>query len=135
MLIHCQNPTQLNSTQSNSKATSVGVRHSSHVYPTHICCGTSHICCGTSTTTNSNSTIKTDPRDLKFCMRPHLSKQITTQHNINPTNYWGGGLQTLPPGLTLTNLFGTKILLRQLTTTQHNFGTSVGVAVGRRSGG
>ena len=30
-----QNPTQLNSTQRNSKATSVGVRHSSHVYPTH----------------------------------------------------------------------------------------------------
>ena len=30
----CQNPTQLNSTQLNSKATSVGVRHSSHVYPT-----------------------------------------------------------------------------------------------------
>ena len=31
---YCQNPTQLNSTQLNSKATSVGVRHSSHVYPT-----------------------------------------------------------------------------------------------------
>ena len=27
--------TQRNSTQLNSKATSVGVRHSSHVYPTH----------------------------------------------------------------------------------------------------
>ena len=34
-LFYCQNPTQLNSTQNNSKATSVGVRHSSHVYPTH----------------------------------------------------------------------------------------------------
>ena len=33
-LKYCQNPTQLNSTQRNSKATSVGVRHSSHVFPT-----------------------------------------------------------------------------------------------------
>ena len=32
MLSNCQNPTQLNSTQRNSKATSVGVRHSSHVF-------------------------------------------------------------------------------------------------------
>ena len=30
----CQNPMQLNLTQSNSKATSVGVRYSSHVFPT-----------------------------------------------------------------------------------------------------
>ena len=33
-VINCQNPTQLNSTQRNFKATSVGVRHSSHVFPT-----------------------------------------------------------------------------------------------------
>ena len=31
---NCQNPTQLNSTQNNSKATNVGVRHSSYVFPT-----------------------------------------------------------------------------------------------------
>ena len=42
IVAHCQNPTQLNSTQHNSKASSVGVRHSSHVFhptpphhPTH----------------------------------------------------------------------------------------------------
>ena len=36
-LINCENPTQRNSTQNNSKVTSVGVRHSSHVFhhPTH----------------------------------------------------------------------------------------------------
>ena len=42
--------------------------------------------------------------DLKFCMRPHLTKLTTTQHNLS-----------------LINLFGTKILLRQLTTIPHNF--------------
>ena len=32
LVLYCQNPTQLNSTQHNSKASSVGVRHSSHVF-------------------------------------------------------------------------------------------------------
>ena len=80
---------QRNSTQLNSKAASVGVRHSSHVYPTHICCGTSPYMLW-NLHTNSTSTIKNDPRGLKFCMRPHLTKLTTTQHNFNPTNYWGG---------------------------------------------
>ena len=41
IIMYCQNPIQLNSTQSNYKATSVGVRHSSHMFhpppnhPTH----------------------------------------------------------------------------------------------------
>ena len=57
-------------------------------------------------TGNSTSTRNNGPSGLKFCMRPHLTKLTTTQHNFNPTNYWGGGSQTLPPGLTLPIFLG-----------------------------
>ena len=59
---NCQNPTQLNSTQLNSKATSVGVRHNSHVFhppppPTP-------------TTTNFSATSRR-ARELKFGTDTH----------------------------------------------------------------
>ena len=57
---NCQNPTQLNSTQSNSKATSVGVRHSSHVFPTPP----------PTTTTNFSATSR-PARELKFGTDTH----------------------------------------------------------------
>ena len=57
---------------------------------------------------NSTSTRNKDPSGLKFCMRPHLTKLTTTQHNFNPIFFWvgvGGGLCILPLGLILPDLF------------------------------
>ena len=31
------------------------------------------------------------PSGPKFCMRPHQTILTTTQHNFNPTIFWGGG--------------------------------------------
>ena len=39
---------------------------------------------------NSTSTRNNGPSGLKFCMQPHLTKPTTTQHNFNPTVFWGG---------------------------------------------
>ena len=55
---------------------------------------------------NSNSTRKND-------LRGHQAKLTTTQHNFNPTIFWGGGSYILPIGLTLPvfldkNNFGYK---------------------------
>ena len=59
-MMNCQNPTQLNSTQNNSKATSVGVRHSSQVFhPPHP-----------TTTTNFPATSR-PARELKFGTDTH----------------------------------------------------------------
>ena len=76
------------------------------------------------TTTNFSATSR-PAIELKFGTHTHQTNLTTTQHNFNPTNYWGGGSQTLPPGLTLTNLFGTKTLLRQLSTIQHNINPTI----------
>ena len=76
---------------------------------------------------------------LKFVMQPRPAKLTTTQHNFNPIIFWGGGSQTLPPGLTLPIFLGrgaTSIELNcvccqnptQLNSTQPNSkATSVGV--------
>ena len=47
---------------------------------------------------NSNSTRNNGPRGLKFCMQPHQAKLTTTQHNFNPTVFWGGGHISSPLG-------------------------------------
>ena len=57
---------------------------------------------------NSNSTRNNGPRGLKFCMQPHQAKLTTTQHNFNPTIFWGGGSYILPLGLTLPGFLLTK---------------------------
>ena len=75
-------------------------------------------------TTNFSATSR-QAIELKFGTHTHQTNLTTTQHNFNPTNYWGGGSQTLPPGLTLTNLFGTKTLLTQLSTIQHNINPTI----------
>ena len=49
------------------------------------------------TTRNSTSTRNKGPSGLKFCMRPHLTKLTTTQHNFNPTIFLGGGGVMHPP--------------------------------------
>ena len=63
---YCQNPTQLNSTQLNSKATSVGVRHSSHVFHDHPTTPPPH----QHPTTNFSSTSR-QARELKFGTDTH----------------------------------------------------------------
>ena len=45
---------------------------------------------------NSNSTRNNGPRGLKFCMQPHQAKLTTTQHNFNPTIFWGGVIYRPP---------------------------------------
>ena len=45
---------------------------------------------------NSDSTRKNGPRGLKFVMQHHPAILTTTQHNFNPTIFWGGDHQPLP---------------------------------------
>ena len=68
---------------------------------------------------------KFNPRDLKFYMRPHLTKLTTTQHNSKTIISWGRGSPTLPPWLTLSNLIWTKTLFGQLTTILDNFNPTI----------
>ena len=56
-------------------------------------------------TSNSTSTRNIGPRDLKFCMQPHLTKLTTIQLNFNPTIFGRGGSYILPLGLTLPDWF------------------------------
>ena len=79
----CQNP-NLTTTQPNLNLvgfhTIIAV-HTNTTPPTHP-------------TRNSTSTRNKGPSGLKICMRPHLTKLTTTQHNFNPTIFWvgrGGG--------------------------------------------
>ena len=55
------------------------------------------------TTRNSTATRINNPRGLKFFMRPHLTKLTTTQHNFDPTIFWGMGSCTTPPPTTHPN--------------------------------
>ena len=87
--LFCIVKTQRNSTQLNPTLKQLALELDIVVTCSHICCEPPPYMLRTSTT-NSTSTIKNDPRGLKFCMRPHLTKLTTTQHNFNPTNYWGG---------------------------------------------
>ena len=69
-------------------------------------------------TTNTTSTRNKGPSGLKFCMRPHLTKLTTTQHNFNPTIFWvgGGGHAglTLPKFLWGQKFFGLKSFLPKI---------------------
>ena len=55
---------------------------------------------------NSNSTRTNGPRGLKFVMQHHPAIITTTQHNFNPTIFWGGGIMNPSP---------THCILLQLT--------------------
>ena len=57
---------------------------------------------------------KKGPSGLKFCMRPQLTILTTSQHNFNPTNFWGGGHL-------LINCTRSFLLLIQKILTQKNF--------------
>ena len=95
--------TQRNSTQLKATLKQLALELDIVVTCTHICCGTSPYMLW-NLHTNSNSTIKNDPRALKFCMRPHLTKLTTSQHNFHPTAFWEGGSYILPIGLMLVLL-------------------------------
>ena len=72
---------------------------------------------------NSTSTRKNDPRGLKFVLQHRVAILTTTQHNYNPTIFWGGGGQPHPPSSRVNPtklVFFTKNLFGQLRTTQQN---------------
>ena len=80
---NCQNP-NLTTTQPNLNLVGFDMIIAVHTTPHH-------------TTRKSTSTRNKGPSGLKFWMRPRLTKLATTQHNFNPTIFWGGGVIYPPP--------------------------------------
>ena len=85
----------------------------------------------TTTPRNSTSTRKNNPRGLKFFMRPHLTKPTTTQHNFNPTTYWGGGVTNPPPRVNPSPSFWGQKFVRD---NWHHFNTILTLPYSRGEG-
>ena len=116
-LRYCQNP-NLTTTQRNLNLR-LGLTRLLLFIPHHP---TPHHPTPHHTTRNSTSTRNKGPSGLKFCMWPHLTKLTTTQHNFNPTGFWGGVIyhpHWVNPTLFFwqkkiqTQIFSTKIFFDQ----------------------